>query len=81
MSKKREHAEQVQWGMEQYEEAFVEAIAECTENGEVIGLERVSKRTLLGFFDSVPPQDWYAATITDPEAALAMISEYQEASS
>jgi hypothetical protein len=78
MSRKQEHAEQVKWGMEQYEEAFVEAIAEVTENGEVIGLERLSKRTLLGFFNSVPPQEWYAASITDPEGALAMLDEYRE---
>ncbi len=70
------YEEDQKYALDEYENAFIEAVAEVTENGEVLGLRKVSKRKLRSFFDSVSPMDWFAQTQVDPQGALAMLSEY-----
>lgn len=78
-TKQEEWTDLLKGGIDDYEATFIEAIGECVEDGQVIGVPEVSKAKLRAFFDSISPQEWLAATIEDPEGALGMLAEYQSA--
>jgi len=79
-SRKQEYRDLMTFAYGEYKDAFVGALGDAVENGEIVGLEQVPKATIRGLFDQIDPAEWYAAAIEDPDAAGAMLAEYSEVS-
>ena len=73
------HSEMVGFGMETYRERAIDLMGFLCEDGQVPGLEKVSRRDVSEFFRGTPPEAWLRMAQENPEGAIAALQQFAEA--
>lgn len=76
-SQAKAHQELVEYGLQEYETAVVDALLFAIDDGQVPGVERSSRREIVSFFRSVDPMEWTALAARDPETALTLFEQWR----